>query len=616
MKIIKLYTLAAVMVGLLLTSCETDWLDREPTNILTDDQVWNDGNLVLGVISNYYDRLPAHTTLTGGWVDYAAYDEAMWSGYSGNDWLNNLVTYDYGRWGLWDYGFIRDINLAIDKLQELSELPEDQKNQFISELRFIRAYVYFEHVKRMGGVPIITEELIYDFSGDPSYLQFPRNKEEEVYDFIISEMEAILPTIGNGGSATRANRFTALSVISRAALYAGSLAKYNGQMPTPITLPGGEVGISPSRANEYFGKSLDASREILQQGGYSLYNANPDLGENFYEAIINKNGNPEVIWAQDFLIAADKRHGFTYDNIARSVREDNLGSSAITPSLNLVEDYEYLDGSSGELRTRTNDDSDYIYYDNVEDIFANKDARLYGTIIYPGASFRGQEVFMQAGVAVWNGSGYDLMESSGLGTEYSDGELFTAAGGPHRSIQEVTNTGFYLRKYVDNAAGASTRGIRSDVWWVRFRLAEIYLNGAEAAFELGESAEALGYINTLRVRAGFGANSLTSLTMEDIRHERRVELAFEDHVVWDYKRWRVAHEKWSGNTSNPESMIYSLYPYRVIRPGDARDGQYIFVKSVAPRFRAPRFFQLGNYYSLIGQNLIDANPKLVRNPFH
>lgn len=610
------YLFGLTLIGLLNTSCDTDWLDRDPPNILLDDQVWNDTKLVTGILSNYYDRLPAHTSLTTGWADFAAYDEAMWSGYSGNDYLNNLVTYEYSRWGLWNYELIRDINLAISKLNTISTLPPDQRTQFVSELRFLRGWVYFEHVKRMGGVPIITEELIYDFGGDPSSLQFPRNTEAEVYDFVISEMEDIATNLGNDGSKTRANRFTALAVISRAALYAGSLSKYNSAMSAPISLPGGEVGIPAGRSEGYYSKALEASKTILEEGGYSLYQSNPNLGENFYEAVINKNGNPEVIWAQDFLLAADKRHGFTYDNIARSAREDNLGSSAITPTLNLVEEYQYLDGSPGALKIRTPDGSDFIYYDEVSDIFANKDARMYGTIIYPGAPFRGQEIFMQAGVMVWNGSGYDAVESNGLATEYSDGGVLTSAAGPHRSIQEVSNTGFYLRKYVDNAVGSSTRGIRSEVWWVRFRLGEIYLNAAEAAFELGQNNVALDYINRLRERAGFESNSLSSLNISDIRHERRVELAFEDHVVWDYKRWRIAHEKWSGNTNNPESMVYSLYPYRVVRPGDSRDGKYVFVKAVAPRFRAPRFFQLANYYSLIGDNIVDANPKIVRNPFH
>ncbi len=611
-----LILLLAVTCNLPLVSCETDWLEREPPSILLDEQVWNDANLVTGVLSNFYDRLPAHTSLTGGWTEFAAYDEAMWSGQSNQEGLNNIVSYPFDRWGLWDYDLIRDINLSIKKLQEISQFDESRKTQFISELRFIRAYVYFEHVKRMGGVPLITEELIYDFSGDPSSLQHPRNKEEEVYDFIADELDAIIPNLGNAGSKTRANRFTALALKSRAMLYAGSLAKYNGQMGAPISLSGGEVGIPAGRAEEYYSRSLEASLEIINEGGYALYRDNPDLGENFYEALVSKNNNSEVIWAQDFLSSADKRHGFTYENIARSVREDNLGSSAITPSLNLVEDFEYLDGSSGELRTHNADGSDYIYYDEVEDIFANKDARLYGTVVYPGASFKGQEIFMQAGVMVWNGSSYNVVESNGLGTEYEDGRVLTAAAGPHRSIQEVSNTGFYLRKYVDNGPQTSTRGIRSEVWWVRFRLGEIYLNAAEAAFELGQGTEALSLVNAIRERAGFGPNSLSSLSIERIRNERRVELAFEDHLVWDYKRWRIAHTQWSGNNNNPNSVVYSLYPYRVVRPGDSRDGKYVFVKDVAPRFRAPRFFQLGNYYSLIGQDLIDANPNLVRNPFH
>src|SRR5690606_11247293 len=121
---------------------------------------------------------------------------------------------------------------------------------------------------------------------------------------------------------------------------------------------------------------------------------------------------------------------------------------------------------------------------------------------YPGASFKGQEIFMQAGVMVWNGSSYKVVESNGLGAEHEDRGVLTAAAGPHRTIQEVSNTGFYLRKYVDSAPQTSTRGIRSEVWWVRFRLGEIYLNAAEAAFELGRMAEALQMVNAIRERAG------------------------------------------------------------------------------------------------------------------
>lgn len=606
-----------ISAALLLTAsgCSKDWLERQPPNIITETQVWNDPVIITSLLANYYNRLPAHSQLDNGWAEFAAYDEAMWSG--NNDDRNNIIAYPFDRWRLWDYGLVRDINLALENIEKFgTTLTPVQKTQFSAELRFLRAYHYFELVKRMGGVPLITTQLIYDFSGNPTNLQNPRNKESEVYDFIASELDAIQDQLGNAGSNTRANKFTALALKSRAMLYAGSIAKYNNLLPAPITTPGGEVGIPAARANEYYTKALAAAKEIIASGRYNLYRANPNLGENFYDAITKKANNPEVILAMDFLTAKDKRHGFSYDNIARNVREDNLSSSNVTPTLNLVEDYEYLDGSPGELRTRTADNSDFIYYDQLSGPFANKDARLYGTVIYPGTTFKGLEVQIQAGVMVWNGSSYQTVESNVLGSTYTDGKLLTGGSGPQRSQTEVSNTGFYLRKYIDPAPMSSTRGIRSDMWWIRFRLGEVLLNAAEAAHELGQTAEALTHVNRLRERAGFPANSLKMLTIQQLQNERRVELAFEDHRVWDLKRWRIAHEVWNGSPTNPDAMMYALYPYRVVRPGDARDGKYVFVKMVAPRFRAPRQFQFGNYYSSIDQNVINNNPKIVRNPFH
>jgi hypothetical protein len=602
---------------LILSGCAEEWLDRKPQNIILEEQIWNDSKLITGLLANYYDRLPAHTSLTTGWAEFAAYDEAMWS--NNDDGRNNIVSYPFDRWRLWDYTLIRDINLAIENIETYGvSLSATQKTQFSAELRFLRAFVYFELVKRMGGVPLVTKQLIYDFSGNPSFLQQPRNKESEVYDFIGTELDAIKDQLGNGTSNTRANKYTAMALKSRAMLYAGSIAKYNGRMASPISTPGGEVGIPASRATEYYTKALAASEEIINSGVYQLYKTNPNLGENFYDAITKKSANREVILAQDFLVSKDKRHGFTYDNIARNVREDNLSSSSITPSLNLVEDYEYLDGTSGELKSRNAANTDYVYYTNPQDIFANKDARLYGTVIYPGTSFRGLPVQIQAGVKVWNAStgAFQNVESNVLGSNYEDGGLLTGSSGPQRSQTEVTNSGFYLRKYVDQTAMSSTRGIRSDMWWIRFRLGEIYLNASEAALELGKTADAIKYVNVVRERAGFGASSLKALTIERLQNERRVELAFEDHRVWDLKRWRIAHEVWNGNASNPDAVIYALYPYRVVRPGHETHGKYVFDKLVAPRFRAPRFFQMGNYYSSIEQIVIDNNPKIVRNPFH
>ncbi|MBP1650784.1 MAG: RagB/SusD domain protein [Bacteroidetes bacterium] len=617
-----------LLLFLLSTSCMKDWLDREPRTILSDQQVWNDPKQIVALLANFYDRLPAESGLVDvndgsdgrlfQWRDMANFDDAMWSGQSNEDGRNNITSYNYNSWYLWNYTFIRDLNLALENIATYGvNLTDDQKKQYSAELRFLRAFNYFELVKRMGGVPLITTQLIYDYSGNVSNLQQPRAKESEVYDFIASEVDAIKNDLGNDGSASRANKYTALALKSRAMLYAGSIAKYNGLMAAPISTPNGEVGIPAAMANNYYQQSLAASQEIINSGAYTLYRNNPDAGENFFEAVTKKASNKEVIFVKDYLLPT-RKHVFSYDNIARGIREDNLGSSSITPSLNLVESYEYLDGTSGALKIRTADNSDFIYYDNVQDIFANKDARLYGTIIYPGTTFKGLQLSIQAGVMAWNDTrnAYDIVEGSDLGTTYTDGKLLTGTSGPHRSIQEVSNTGFYLKKFIDPNDKTSTRGVQSDVWWVWFRLGEVYLNATEAAFELGQTGIALNYINTLRERAGFPANSVTVLTNERIRNERRVELAFEDHRLWDLKRWRIADKVWNGSTSSADAMIYALYPYRVIRPGNAHDGKYVFVKMVAPRFRAPRFFQLGNYYTAIDQSVLNNNPKIIKNPFH
>lgn len=603
-----------LLVFILTGSCKHDeWFDRDSKRLITDEQLWNDPALVTSLLANYYNRLPSmHGVFnTGGMAEI---DDAMWSGHRDQNGRNDFhYGDDYGRY--WDYGLIRDISIALDGIEQFgSSLTDAQKRLFNAELRFIRASVYFEMVKRMGGVPLVTNQLIYDFSGNPEPLQLPRAKEHEVYDFIYTEIEAIKEDLAaNQASRTRANTVTALALQSRAMLYAASIAKYNNLMSSPISTAGGEVGIPASMASDYYQKSLAASRAILSNGSYSLYNANPDKGENFY-AMLNTKNAEEVIFAKDFQVGV-KVHRFAHDNIIKSFTEDNESSSTLTPSLNLVESFDYLDGSAGTLRYR-NSTGGYIPYANPADIFANKDARLYGTVLYAGSMFKSRNVSIQAGVAVWENGQYDLRTTTRLGDNYADGSLWTGFDGPLDNAQDVSNTGFYMRKFVSDAAGASARGISAANWWPWYRMGEIYLNAAEAAFELGETGPATAYINTLRERAGFPANSIATLTMEIIRKERRTELAFEDHRYFDLKRWRIAHEIWDGAENGANSVVYGLYPFRVIRPGHADDGQYIYERVRPARFRRARLFRMANYYSSIEQVVINNNPKIVRNPFH
>lgn len=600
-----------------LSGCGDGWFERDPKNILTNEQVWNDPNMVKSQLANLYNRIThLHGDFnTGGMTEI---DDAMWCGaLDGNGRNNFQYGNDYGR--LWDYGLMRDINMYIENLETYgTELTEEEKSLFKAEFRFIRAYIYFDMVRRMGGVPLITSTLEYDYSGDPSYLQHPRAKEHEVYDFVYSECEAVKNDLkANAGSQTRANYFTALALESRAMLYAASIAKYNALYTPTLVTDGGEVGIPASMADDYYRKSLAASKEIIKDGGYDLYNKNADKGVNFYKLFMDKEKNPEIIWAKDYKNPV-KVHSFGFDNVIQHLKEDNENSSCIGPSLGLVEAFDYLDGTPGKLKYM-DENNNYKVFDNPADLFANKDARLYGTVIYPGTKYRGSDVDIQAGVAVWNDEkqDYDLLSDPTLGSTYTDGKTYVGQDGPLDGAQNVSNTGFYIRKYISEEVGFTLRNYEEN-WWPWFRLGEIYLNAAEASFELGdEDPGALFYINKLRERAGFPANSLTSLTLEKIQNERRVEMAFEDQRYFDLKRWRIADDVWDGDESeNSTAVVYGLYPYRIAKakPGTNDTDKYIFVKHRSSRFILARMFRMSNYYSSIADDVINNNPLIVKNP--
>ncbi len=600
-----------------LSGCGDGWFERDPKNILTNEQVWNDPNMVKSQLANLYNRIThLHGDFnTGGMTEI---DDAMWCGaLDGNGRNNFQYGNDYGR--LWDYGLMRDINMSIENLETYgTELTEEEKSLFKAEFRFIRAYIYFDMVRRMGGVPLITSTLEYDYSGDPSYLQHPRAKEHEVYDFVYSECEAVKNDLkANAGSQTRANYFTALALESRAMLYAASIAKYNALYTPTLVTDGGEVGIPASMADDYYRKSLAASKEIIKDGGYDLYNKNADKGVNFYKLFMDKEKNPEIIWAKDYKNPV-KVHSFGFDNVIQHLKEDNENSSCIGPSLGLVEAFDYLDGTPGKLKYM-DENNNYKVFDNPADLFANKDARLYGTVIYPGTKYRGSDVDIQAGVAVWNDEkqDYDLLSDPTLGSTYTDGKTYVGQDGPLDGAQNVSNTGFYIRKYISEEVGFTLRNYEEN-WWPWFRLGEIYLNAAEASFELGdEDPGALFYINKLRERAGFPANSLTSLTLEKIQNERRVEMAFEDQRYFDLKRWRIADDVWDGDESeNSTAVVYGLYPYRIAKakPGTNDTDKYIFVKHRSSRFILSRMFRMSNYYSSIADDVINNNPLIVKNP--
>ncbi|UII21457.1 RagB/SusD family nutrient uptake outer membrane protein [Fulvivirga ligni] len=640
----KIYILLVGLVLALSTSCnDEEFLSKEPTDLLLPEQIWSSKVLITNVLSDLYDRIPNYQHFQN--IDaYGDLNEALisrngtYGRFSNND-------FGYGSWFMWDYGYVRDLNLFLESLETeaviSSQLTNDDLEKFAAEAKFLRAFLYFNMVIRDGGVPLILEPLEYDFNGDPAYLQYPRAKEYEIYDFVINELEGIIDYLpGDINEKSRATKGAAYALISRAALYAGSIAKHGTSTPS-VSLPGEEVGIPASMADDYYEKSLEASEAVMDLG-YQLYVDAIDENDpiesrinNFSQLFLDKSGNSEVIFVEDFLLK-HKFQGFTVENQPFSMTEESFGSR-MNPSLNMVEEFELLDNTFEPLKIE--ESGDYIHYSTAREIFANRDARLEGTIIVPGSTFKGNKLDIWGGYIVPDDSiitATDFVTLKKLPGK-ADPEVVVGGDGPIPGRENTAQTGFLIRKYLDPIDGAGSLGTQSEVWWIHFRYGEILLNASEALFELGRSDEAVDYMNLLRRRAGF-TTDLTSadLTFDRIVHERKVELAFESHLLWDMKRWRLAHEVWDGNSmdvqdletglgeaDNRMTQVFALIPYKYYDPnhpdnppaaGLENHIDWVFKITKPNPVTGNDLFRLGNYYSQIPDGHIASNPKLVRNP--
>ena len=617
-----------ILLACLMNACKKDneFLTTTPTDILTDDAVWKSKELVYSVLADLYNRYVDQQTINN-WPEFTNFDEAFPSE-AGQYWRTKQLDYPYDWWSMWNYDYLRLLNQFIEKCAAATQLDAADQQRFLAEARCLRAANYFERGKRMGGVPLILKPLTYNFSGDPTYLQHPRAKESEIYDFVITEMDTLKNVLpDNPAEQSRASKGLALAMQAKAALYAGSIAKYGAGTPAVAT-PGGEAGISADKANGYYKKALAAAQEIINGGRYSLYRKKTDdLSENFAALFYDKSNNPEVIVAQDFKLKSGKVEGWTLANQPRSQAEEQQGGR-INPSLNLALLFEKTDNSYAPFATNTG--NDYIYYDNPLDIFANRDARLAGTIILPGSKFKGKTVDIWAGYILANGN---IITGDNFGANkilpgQTTAQQVVGFDGPIDGLEFSAQTGFYVRKFMDPVVGSGQIGTQSEVWWVRYRYAEVLLNAAEAAFELGQNDVAAGYLNQVRSRAGLTQPlSAADISFDRIVHERRVELAFEGHELFDNKRWRIAHKVWSGDNIGAtdllsnigkadrlNTMVFGMWPYKIYNPGNANNGKWVY-KIVTPvNVTTPHRFRLGNYYSQINSDILSNNPKLVKNP--
>ncbi|HEY4290309.1 MAG TPA: RagB/SusD family nutrient uptake outer membrane protein [Puia sp.] len=644
MKKFVILTILPVLMGLAGCKKDSNFLNVAPTQVIPSDVAFSDPALVLSILGDLYNRQLDFSSLDGylldpndpnsgipGWKSFADFGESFPSEAGSYNIVRN-TSWPYNSWWTWDYSYIRDLNLFIQRDSASTELSTSDKSRFLAEGRFLRANYYFDMVKRMGGVPLILQPLEYDYKGNVSSLQYPRAKESDIYDFVISEAEAIknlLPSDVNEKS--RATKAAALAMEARAALYAGSIAKYGAGTPQ-VSLPGGEVGISAARANDYYTVALRAAGEIINgsAGPYALYKVLPDLSDNFAAIFTDKSSvNQESIFVEDFKANAGKTHAFTTNDQPYSFSDEGGDAGRLDPSLNLVESFEKLDNTYAPIPT-TDGGGNPIYYTNQQDIFAGRDARLAGTVLLPNGLFKGTHVDIWAGYQLADGSILTSDEAGNLKPLPGTTAPVQVVGkdGPVNGLELRTQSGFYVRKWLDPTVGSGRRGRGSDVPFIRYRMGEVLLNAAEAAFELGQQDVAAGYMNQVRARAGLAIPLVAGdITFDRIVHERRVELAFEGHILFDMKRWRIATDVWDGKPMTKADLLsnigtakkrntqpWGLWPYKIYDAASPNNGKWIFKEILPAAVTGFDWFRQGNYYSAINDNILAANPKLVKQP--
>lgn len=573
-----------LLVLLLAQSCQKKLLDKEPLDIISDAVVWNDPALTGAYLTNLYGRT---TPLAGLYAsNWNAYDNgnvyfsivASGEGCCNLPWDKTLIGQGLlngsgGEMEYFDYAVIRDINIFITNLKKGNN-TEELKTQYNAQARFLRAFVYFEMVKRYGGVPIILTPQSID--ADSATLFVTRNKEQEVYDLIAKECDTISTVLPETDVPGRATKYGALALKSRAMLYAASIAKYG-----TVQL-NGLVGIPAADADKYWQASLDASKEIIDNGPFALFNKYPDKAFN-YQMIFLEKDNSEVIFAKKFF---DINYGHSWDDFENPNCNYTYWGCSYSPCMQMVDMYDNLDGSDGKI-----DWPNLKGY--LKPVILKKDPRCEASIMYNGTAWIGN----RDTVALWKGLYTETGEK--LLTEYDTYNGRDVVGLDETTFQRPS-TGFLLKKFLDPTHKFPiTNSSYQD--WLTFRYAEILLNYAEASFELdGPTADNLDAINQIRDRAGVA--QLSAITLDKIRHERRIELAFEEHTFYDLRRWRIAEAEL--NTNRLSAFAYWHF--------NTTPNRYEYEVSNAEDFN--RVFKPAYYYLPIGETRRNNNPNLAENP--
>lgn len=512
-------------IGALSTSCADKMEYHEYINYDEDYVKLNFANIG-GLVANTYLYLDTDFGNYSGALLASASDESEYA-YSSNqiaDFYNGSWSPTNAKSSIWtsSYEGIAYCNLFLDKYTGLTfpelQLNEDYKaqlyryNNYQYEMRFLRAYFYFNLARQYGDVPFSDHMMTAEESN-----ALTRRPAQEVFDFIIDECDAIkneiiedysnleVPLPSEPSETGRANKRAVLALKARTALYAASLL------------------FNTTNDKELWKRAATANKELLDE--CTAYDMALVSDYSTLWSVDNYKDTKELIFGR-----RANRENSTMEsyNFPAGLTGSSGGNC---PTQTLVDAYEMK-----ETGLRWNEPGSGY---QADDPYEGRDPRFEKTIARNG----------ETGWPTWNTEALETFQNG------SNGEPLT--GG--------TPTGYYLKKYCQGDIDLRDNSTKKVAYhtWITFRLGEFYLNYAEAMFKYmelsgqGKAAYALAddftmtaneAINKTRQRAGmpdFPDDMSNDDWWKKYKNERMVELAFEGHRFWDVRRWKEAQKNFT-----------------------------------------------------------------------
>ena len=478
--------LLILFIALSITSCQ-DVLDKHDLNVL-DGQIWEDEAQAALYINNLYVKnMP---DVGDGFGENSQVTDETWSA---DQTYTDII---YGFKTASDinsvtvlhkdkYELIRRINIALEGLEN-SSLDAELKAPLEGQALFFRAWRYWELIKLYGGIPVV--KTVQDPYNDD--LNVPRSKTSEAINAVVADLDAAIEKLPVDWILTE----------DKGRITRGAAAAFKGR----VLLTWASPLFNPNNNQDRWQRAYDANVQaidILSQMNVpsGLY---PDFEDIFTVDVVN---NREAIIYKRYSLSAGNDYTHSWESRVRP--PSGGGNGGFSPTWELVKAFPML---NGKLINEPGSGYDSTYFWN------NRDPRFYATVGYNGSQ--------------WTMNG--RVESN----------IWT-----FRNIKEnnrVPATGFYNKKATDPLIAREDISQTSTAW-IELRYAEVLLNFAEAANELGKTSEALEKIRLVRERAGiesgggeFGiSNSVTTDELrERIMVERQVEFAFENKRYWDLRR--------------------------------------------------------------------------------